>query len=282
MEKENKELNKKKIGIVVGALLLVLALVVIFFNKTDFKNIGGNKENAEIMDKFYKYMASKDEKVIYFGGGEKSCGYCTLETPIMKQIKKDYKIEYLYIDQDKLDEESKKEILDTLNIEDNAPVVAIVKDDVVVDTKEGYTEGKEMVKYLIKNKLLEKDAVYTPEQYLTNINYSEYEELLKSSDYNIVVIGQTTCSHCISTKPVLSHIAGNYDITINYLNLTDMDSDEQSKLTDSLKNIGYEEAENLGTPLTLIIKDGKLVSKIEGENPPSYFVRAFRKAGVIE
>ena len=98
---------------------------------------------------------------------------------------------------------------------------------------------------------------------------------------SVVVIGQTTCSHCIATKPVLNHIAEDYDVVINYLNLTNMDSEEQEKLTSSLKEIGYADAENLGTPLTLIVKSNHLEEKIEGENPTSYYLRKFRSVGLI-
>lgn len=282
---ENKEQsiknNKKAIfGMIIAALLLIFSMSYLILKNHDSKGSVNNKQSTEIVDKFYKYMESKNEKVIYYGSN--TCGYCQLETPIMKQIKEDYDIDYLYIDATKLTSSDNKKILDILDSDGATPTIAVVKEDYVVDTNIGYLDGNDMVEFLKKNKVLDEDAVYTPEQYLTFIDYEEYENIVKSSDNKIVVIGQTTCSHCISTKPVLSHIAGKYNIEINYLNLTDMSSDEQTKLTDSLKEIGYENADNLGTPLTIIVKDNKLVNSIEGENPTSYFVREFKKSGIIE
>ena len=68
---------------------------------------------------------------------------------------------------------------------------------------------------------------------------------------------------------------------INYLNLTEMNESEQTELVENLKTIGYADADNLGTPLTLITKNNHLEGFIEGENPPSYFTREFKKYGVI-
>lgn len=274
---EKKKITKV-IGVIVGVILIgIIACILIMNNNSESSKI--SKKSTEIMDNFYKYMESKKVKVIYYGGD--NCSYCSLETPIMKQIKKDYEIDYLYVNSDKLTKEDKDELLEVLDIEGETPTIALVKDDEVIDIKEGYIEGKEMVEFLIDNKVLKKDAVYTPEQYINNISYSDYEDMISKDEMNVVVIGQTTCSHCISTKPVLNHIAGDYDVEINYLNLTNMSSDEQTKLTNSLKSIGYEDAENLGTPLTLIVQNNKLISKIEGENPTSYYIRTFRKVGLI-
>lgn len=275
MEKKNL---LKIIGGILGVLLIIAILFIAVNNSKSSSST--NKASTNLVDKFNRYMESKKETVIYFGS--KTCNYCSLETPIMKQIKKDYDMDYLYIDADKLTKDDKKKIINQLDIQGSTPTIAVVKNDEVIDVSEGYLDGKEMVKFLIKNKVLKKNAVYTPEEYLTDINYSDYEEIIKKDELSIIVIGQTTCSHCIAVKPVLNHIAEDYNVTINYLNLTNMDQEDQNKLTDSLKEIGYEDAENLGTPLTLIVKNNHLESKIEGENPPSYFIRQFRKAGLIK
>ena len=142
-------------------------------------------------------------------------------------------------------------------------------------------EGKEAVEFFKKNKLLEDDATYKPEENLTDISFDDYKNLVGQDSKNVIVIGQTTCSHCIAVKPVLNRIAGNNNITINYLNLTKMTQEEQKELIENLKSIGYEDADNLGTPLTLIVQNNKIEGTIEGENPPSYFTREFKKYGVI-
>ena len=275
-------MEKKKITKIIGAIVAIILLGVIvgiIIKNNTSESSEKSKKSTEIMDNFYKYMESKKSKIIYYGG--KTCSYCSLETPILKQIKKDYSIDYLYVNSDNLTKVDKDKMLEILDVEGETPTIAVVKNDEVLDVKEGYVEGKELVNFLIDNKVLKKDSVYTPEQYITEITYSNYEEIIQKDELSVIVIGQTTCSHCIATKPVLNHIAEEYNVPINYLNLTNMSSDEQSKLTESLKNIGYADSENLGTPLTLIVQNNKLVSTIEGENPTSYYIRTFRKVGLI-
>lgn len=274
-----KKINVQTIGIISIAVMAVIALITGFMmtKKTDIK--GSSKESIEILDKFYKKMNSKKMGVIYYGS--EKCSYCALQTPIMKQIKDDYNIDYLYIDASKLSTNNNKEILEQLDIEGSTPTIAIVKDGEVLDVNVGYMDGSDTVEFLKENKILKDDATYKPEENLTFINYDDYKNLVSKDDTTVVVIGQTTCSHCIAAKPVLSRVAGNNNITINYLNLTELSEDEQKGLIQSLKDLGYAEADSLGTPLTLIIKNKHVEGTIEGENPPSYFTREFKKHGVI-
>ena len=275
---ENK-FSAKNIGIIVISLISIVVLVVGFI--TTFKDKDGKGENAskKILKEFTEKMKSKDLQVIYYGSSQ--CGYCKLQTPIMKQIKSDYKLAYYYIDATKLKSDDQKEILEKLDIEGSTPTIAIVKNNKVVDVNVGFMDGKATVEFFKQNKLLKEDATYKPEENLTNISFNDYKNLVVQDIKNIIVIGQTTCSHCIAVKPVLNRVAANYNITINYLNLTEMTEDEKKELIENLKNIGYENADNLGTPLTLIIQNNKVEGTIEGENPPSYFTRQFKKYGII-
>lgn len=274
-----KMFNTQTIAMLAVSVIAVIGLIIGMVVTGDKKVTNKNKNSGEILDSFYKYMGKKDETVIYYGSS--TCSYCSLQTPIMNQIKEDYKIDYLYIDASKLSKDDQKEILKELDVEGSTPTIAIVKNDDVVDVNVGYMDGKTTVEFLKKNKILDKDATYKPEENLTFIDFNRYKELVSEDALNVIVIGQTTCSHCIAVKPVLSRVAGNNNITINYLNLTEMSQDEQSELIEDLKSIGYSDADNLGTPLTLITKNNHLEGSIEGENPPSYFTREFKKYGVI-
>ncbi len=276
----NKKIfNTQTIAMLAVSVIAVIGLIVGMVVTGDKKVTTKNKDSGEILDSFYKYMGKKDETIIYYGSS--TCSYCSLQTPIMKQIKEDYKMDYLYIDASKLAKDDQKEILKVLDVEGSTPTIAVVKNDDVVDVNVGYMDGKTTVEFLKKNKILDKEATYKPEENLTFIDFNRYKELVSEDTLNVIVIGQTTCSHCIAVKPVLSRVAGNNNITINYLNLTEMSQDEQSELIENLKSIGYADADNLGTPFTLITKNNHLEGSIEGENPPSYFTREFKKYGVI-
>lgn len=287
-EVENDEQNNKTILVVLLAILVIIVGICIYYqidNKD--KNTSSEvseTESSEIMDKFYKYYNSDDLKIIYYASS--SCGYCELQNPIMEQIDKDYNIDYLYIDSTKLTTSDRETMLKELNVEHATPTTVVVKNGKIIDTNIGYVDGGEMVKFLINAGVLEEDAVYTPEQYITFINYSQYEDIISKEGKYVVTIGQTGCSHCVATKPVINTIAKDYNITINYLNLTEMTETEQTNFFDSLTTIGYDEEEFLesgsfGTPLTLIIENGTVISYINGENPTSYYIRILKKNGLI-
>ena len=281
--------NSNKKGVIVLLVILLIIVGICIFYQFDSKksnndsSVSSEKSN-EIVDNFYKYFNNKKAKIIYYSSS--SCGYCKLETPIMEQIDKDYDIDYLTIDSTKLTKTDREKILKELDIEHATPTTLIVKDGEVLDKQPGYVDGGKMVEFLKENKILDKDAVYTPEQYLTFINYEEYGNIINEEGKHVITIGQTGCSHCIATKPVLNSIAKDYNITINYLNITEMNQSEMSSFTNSLKEIGYDEeeflsTENFGTPLTLIVEKGKVISYINGERPTVQFTKALKKAGVI-
>ena len=277
---DNKNVfSAKNIGIIIISIVSLAVLIFGFVKATSGNDKKGSNSSSSIISEFNKKMKSKTEQVIYFGSA--TCGYCKLQTPIMKQLKSDYKLSYYYIDASKLNSKDKDKILKALDIEGSTPTIAIVKNNKVIDVNIGYMEGKEAVEFFKRNKMLDDDAIYKPEEHLKDINFDEYKELVGQDSKNVIVIGQTTCSHCIAVKPVINRIAGNYNITINYLNLTKMKQDEQKELVYNLKSIGYADADNLGTPLTLIVQNNKIEGTIEGENPPSYFTRQFKKYGVI-
>lgn len=282
MSKEKKKTIIFTIALAIVALLLIVAFV---FMELRENGVIGSPESNEIMEKFDKNYNSKERKIIYYSSS--ACSYCKFQTPILETIAEDYDLEYYSIDSTLLSNEQRKEILEKLDIEQATPTTVIVEDGKVIAKQVGYADGSKFVKFLKENKILSKDAVYSTEKYITFINYDEYEELLENNKTNIIVVGQTTCSHCIAIKPALNSVAEDYNLTINYLNLTDLSKEESEEFFDSLEEIEYNDPDFLkdgsfGTPLTLMVKDGKVFDYINGSRTISQLVREFIKAGIIK
>lgn len=282
MQKERKKTIIITVSLAVIALILMLCFIFI-----ELKDMGiiGSAESSEIMKEFNNNYNSNEKKVIYYASSE--CGYCELQKPILELIADDYDIEYYSIDSTLLSNSQRKTILEKLGIEHATPTTVIVKNGKVIDTQVGYTDGKELVKFFKENKIVPKDAEYSAEKYITFVDYEEYKNLIRNDETNIIVVGQTSCSHCIAIKPALNSVAEDYDLTINYLNLTDLSEEESEKFFESLEKIEYNDPDFLkdgsfGTPLTLIVKNGKVVDYISGSRTISQLVREFKKAGLIE
>ena len=195
-------------------------------------------------------------------------------------------MDYLYVDTSKLGKKQINEIDEKLGIEHATPTTVIVENGEVIDIASGYTDASAYVEFFASNDLIPEDAVYSKENNLNFIEYSEYEEIIKSKGTHIVVVGQTTCSHCIAVKPALNSIAGEYELTINYINVNTLVQEDYNKFSESLTTIEYNDPDFLedgsfGTPLILILKDGKVSSYIAGERSKSQLVREFTKAGLI-
>lgn len=272
--------KKKSIIIVAFLTILLIALIAILvISKLP------SKEAKITVENFDKYYNSKELKVIYYASSE--CGYCSLETPILESIAEDYDIDYLYVDSAKLSSEQRKLVISKLDIEGATPTTVVVKNGRIIDTQVGYLDGTNYVEFFKNAGVVSEDAVYKDEQYLSFIDYSEYKELIDKGDIFVVVIGQTGCSHCIATKPVLNKIAGKYNIEINYIDITTLTEEDSSSLISGLKDLDYSDSEylesgSIGTPLTLVIKNGKVVDYINGETTNSKFVKMFKSSGVIK
>lgn len=279
--------KEKKKTIILTVVLSVICLALIGFLVVDVlkdKGIITSEETNEVMKEFNKQFNSKERKVIFFASS--SCGFCELQKPVLETIAEDYEMEYFEIDAATLGLKQREEIIEKLEIEGKTPTTVIVQNGKVIDVAEGYTEGRHYVEFFASNELVPEDAVYSKENNLTFIDYDEYEELLDEEDTQVVVIGQTTCSHCIAIKPALNKVAGEYDLTINYLNLTEMEPEEHTDFEESLKEIEYNDPDfvekgQYGTPLTLIIENGKVKDYISGQRTNSQLVREFKKAGLI-
>lgn len=282
MEKQ----KKKMIIFTVLLSVVAIALIGIFaFMELRENNVIGSLESKEIMNEFNKVYNKKEKTVIFYSSS--TCGYCELQKPIFETIIEDYNIKTYSIDSNELSSSQRKEVLKKLGIEHATPTMVIVENGKVVASKVGYTDGSALVDFFKENKVVPNDAVYSKEAYITFINYDEYKSLVRKDDTSVIVIGQTSCSHCTNYKPALNSVAEDYNIAMNYLNLTNLTSEESNKLFDNLKNIGYDDPEFLkdgsfGTPLTLIIERGKVKDYISGERTISQLVRELTRLGVIE
>lgn len=292
MSKEKKQTIILTVILIIVAAALIVAFALTNKNGIKLENYSSSgsssgssssstnkvdeKEAEEIMKKFDEYFNSKERKIIYYAST--TCGWCSLQTPILEVIANDYDIDYYYLDTSKISASQNKEVRKKLGIEEGTPKTIVVENKKVIDIAEGYTDPEEYIEFLKETEMVPEDAEYSAEKYINHIGYSEYEELIDSSETNVIVIGQTTCSHCIAFKPAMNTMGKDYGVTMNYLDILKLGND-YSKFEDSLEDLGY--TEELGTPLTLIVKDGKIIKSLEGERTISQLVREFKKVGLI-
>lgn len=247
--------KKKTIGYIATAIItfaLVFSILYLFEL---------HKANKMVKD-FDKAFASKELKLVFFG--RKTCYYCQLEKPVLKNIADDYDLDYLDIDGDMLNKKQKKHIIDTLGVEEATPITAAVKNNKVVAIHVGYLDGKEYVDFLIRAGILPEAAIYKQEKNLTHINYDEFTML----EDGILVLGMNASQDCIDLRASLNKIAGELKIDINYFNLSTTTRDEFNDILNRIeymnnKKLKISEEGSIDIPLILVIKDSKIVKVID-------------------
>ena len=113
---------------------------------------------------------------------------------------------------------------------------------------------------------------------LVSLNYKEIKEKANNKESFILVISQSTCSHCANYKPKLATIAQKYNINIYYI---DYDLENSKNQKDFLEKYNLDGS----TPVTIFIKKGKqtkLFDRIEGEVSKEKTISIYKKMGFIK
>ena len=109
---------------------------------------------------------------------------------------------------------------------------------------------------------------------LKDITVGEIKSKIKAKESFILMVSQTTCSHCKAFKPVIDEVAEENGLTI-YVIESNMLTESDYK--DLQKIITYD-----GTPTTGLFVKGKIVDKIEGESPKANVVELLKNNGFIK
>lgn len=110
------------------------------------------------------------------------------------------------------------------------------------------------------------------------ISIDDYFDLYNGSQNSIVLLSRPTCSYCKIATPILENIIYKYNVKINYLNIDNLGDDDVAKLvsSDDYFSQGY------GTPLLLVVGDGKISDQVEGLTTKSEYISFFKENNFME
>lgn len=127
-----------------------------------------------------------------------------------------------------------------------------------------------LVGCIIADRILSKD-------YLVEIKYDEVMEKVNNKESFILLLSQTTCTHCMDFKPKLSKVAKEYKIKVYYLE-SDLLTDEED---DELKShFSFR-----GTPTTIFVVNGEektAATRIDGDVSEEKIISKFKSNGYID
>jgi len=289
IKKDTKLSNKQKknfeiIGFICSILLLVFLLLIIFFN-TKVKS-----SDKSIIKQFNDAYKSKETKVIFYHNTDEEDSNYTLnylEQVYMNDFKKEFKIEYIDIDVSKLSEKNKNDIDNKLGISGTTPSIIVVNDRKVIGVSDGYIESHNLLKLFKDIKLVDKDAKYSKINNLNYINYDDYKKIIKEKDVNVIIVGKAGCQYCMAVKPKLNNISKAYKKEFNYLDLSDLESEEVKKFFDDIQKKGFEdeqlkEEQVFSTPTVLITKDNKIKAYVSGSRELEEYIEFLKDNKAIK
>ena len=113
--------------------------------------------------------------------------------------------------------------------------------------------------------------------YLNKIELDTLIEKIENKEDLILLVSQTTCSHCASYKPKLDKVAKKYKLDIYYIEV-DLFNEEEEKKFESYIRFN-------GTPVTIFLKNGEettVASRIEGNASTEKIIKKLKSNGFID
>ena len=281
----SKEKKKSIIIAVVAGIIALILIGILVVGKLKEEGIISTKESREIVEQIKNNFNSEERNVIYYASS--ICSHCMELTPILKEIANEYDMDYYYVDSQDLNKKQIAEVTELLGIEDRTPTTVVVENGKVVDKFIGSTDGSTYVEFLKGVGMIPDDATYKDDySNITFLDYDTYKEIIADKGTHVIVIGTSTCPHCQAIKPALDKVSGDYDLTINYLVIDKLSNTNYSAFFNSLTDLEFKDETfvkegKIGTPLVLLVKNGKIKDYFTGERTTSQLIRELKKFGVI-
>lgn len=211
-------------------------------------NSNKNKKNTNKVNTNGKKNAYKNTKVV------------TNSTNKKNEVKKDIKREISSIEVPKF--EKKEKVQEKNSNRGNFSLTAKQKDIILIALVVILLVVVGLVTSNKKEKVdIELPVALAGEAGFNEIGYSDYLNKIESNEPFLVVIVKDGCGYCEMYEPILEEVAGEYNLPINYINLTNISEDEYNDLA---KSNSYLKKNQWGTPTTLFMVGDTVVDSIGG------------------
>ena len=280
--------NNRMLIFFISIVLIVAVILVIAFwpeaDKTFTCGVTADKDYSKLGSvnyEQYECLAKEDEKFAI----AISDGLSDEEKKAINKAasKANHGIYYLSDEVSNTDLKNIKKELKTNKVSyDNTSLVVVEKGKVVEGMEKNLNKSDKIYDFLEEVGLVKfacNAQSYSEYENLAKLTYEQYDCLYDGDNPFVVVITQSTCGYCEQFLPVINEYAGENNVPVYFLEIDTMDSDESNKIFSSLSY--FEENTDWGTPLTLAIKDKKVVTELSGYTSDTSAIDSiFEKVGL--
>lgn len=113
--------------------------------------------------------------------------------------------------------------------------------------------------------------------YMKEISYKEYKNLIENKETFILEIMRTDCTACNNFKPKITQVANDYKIEVKYINTDHLSKEEVDEL--------YEVTGISGTPTVIFYNEGTektVASRINGSVSVDKIISKFKASEFIK
>ncbi len=103
-------------------------------------------------------------------------------------------------------------------------------------------------------------------------------ENVPNDEAAVVVIGLTYCSHCHNFNPVITKVAGDYNIPVYWFDIDDLSDEDSSTLRETFAEHGYEGS----SPYIAVFKNGEVVNNHVGEMTKTATIDFLKESDIIK
>ena len=262
-------MNENKRLMIIGIIIILIIAIV------PISAIITNTRSEKLLEEVREYV-KEENSVIYIG--RDNCSYCVMFEPEIKLVKEYTDLEYLYVDTNKLKASHLEQLLEELEIAEEdfgTPYLVITNEEKIVSQHAGYMSEDQLLEYLKETEVIEKEATLP----LNYINYETYTKMISSNEKQLIVIAQSGCPSCEKAKPIFYELAQEYDVKINYLNASNIATEDAEGFPESLE---YFVENGISTPTVLIVSNKKVIDSLEGVTTLENYVEFLEKNSFIK
>lgn len=139
------------------------------------------------------------------------------------------------------------------------PNLTIVGNGIIKSQLAGYNNTLTLFNYLKENDFIDEDK----ELLINFVNKEQFDNVLNNDGKHLVVIGNSTCIHCLDYHKALNEfLLENKDETVTFVNLDSLFTTEEEYNNTILEYPFLGDIES--TPTTLIIENKEIIDSISG------------------